>query len=89
MALELKELQRFQQVHDEKFRPDVLASGRAKQIERCTLHLAKVSSIFITYCEKMSGRRTKVLLGTRRWQGMTDPKTALASIPPCEIRSSL
>ncbi len=50
--LELKELQRFQQKHDEAFHPDVMAFDRAKQIEHSTFHLAKLAGIFSTYCEK-------------------------------------
>ncbi len=51
--MQLQELQEFQKSHDENFHADVISFDRAKQIEHCTFHLAKLAGLFGTYCEKM------------------------------------
>ncbi len=51
--MDLKELQQFQREHDLKFHSDVMSWERADQFEHCALHLAKLSGLFGSYCEKM------------------------------------
>ncbi|SRR6266571_6311529 len=51
--MNLRELQRAQQKHDEEFHRDVISWDRSKQVEHCVFHLAKLTGLFSTYCEKM------------------------------------
>ena len=51
--MELEELQKFQQIHDQAFHKDVMSWDRLKQIEHCTFHLSKLAGLFSTYCENM------------------------------------
>ena len=51
--MELRELQKVQQEHDEKFHRDVMSWPKTQQIEHCAFHLSKLAGLFSTYCEKM------------------------------------
>ena len=51
--MELRDLQRVQAEHDEKFHKDVMSWDKSKQIEHCSFHVNKLAGLFSTYCEKM------------------------------------
>jgi hypothetical protein len=50
--MELRDLQHFQHEHDMKFHSQLMSWEREKQLEHCTLHLAKLSGLFSAYCEQ-------------------------------------
>lgn len=63
--MNIGELQRFQQRHDSEFHKDVMSFSKEKQIEHSTFHLAKLTGILATYCEKSHHGEAVVLLGTK------------------------
>lgn len=48
----LESLQAFQQYHDERFHKDVMSWTFDKQLEHCQMHLAKITGLLATVCEK-------------------------------------
>lgn len=48
----LGEFQEFQRLHDSLFHPDVMAFPFDKQLEHSMMHLAKLSGLLATICEK-------------------------------------
>lgn len=63
--MNISELQRFQQKHDVEFHKDVMGFSKEKQIEHSTFHLAKLTGILATYCEKNHHGEEVDLLGTK------------------------
>ncbi len=51
--MQLRELQKIQEEHDQKFHRDVMSWNTSKQVEHCVFHLTKIAGLFSTYCEKM------------------------------------
>lgn len=48
----LAALQAFQQYHDERFHRDVMSWPFEKQLEHVQMHLAKITGLLATVCEK-------------------------------------